>query len=112
MAIARLSVKNPVPANLRIAVIHNGGGGIFRWLDGPERTGLVESHFEWQHDTELRPLCDLHGIIHERVSDATALRNALDLWWQPSEAPKVLEIATPSESSAAAYKAYMQAVRP
>ena len=103
---------HPLPANLRIAVVHNGGGGIFRWLDGPERTGLVESHFEWRHDMELRPLCDLHGLIHERVSDATALRDALDLWWQPSDAPKVLEIATPSESSAAAYKAYMQAVRP
>lgn len=101
----------PLPADLRIAVIHNGGGGIFRWLDGPERTGLGPSHFEWQHDTELRPLCDLHGLIHERVEDEDSLKSALMDWWSPAEAPKVLEIVTPSEESATAYFRYMEAVR-
>jgi 2-succinyl-5-enolpyruvyl-6-hydroxy-3-cyclohexene-1-carboxylate synthase len=101
----------PLPADLRIAVIHNGGGGIFRWLDGPERTGLGPSHFEWQHDTELRPLCDLHGLIHDRVEDEDSLKSALMDWWSPAEAPKVLEIVTPSEESATAYFRYMEAVR-
>lgn len=102
----------PLPSTLRIAVIHNGGGGIFRWLDGPERTGLSASHFEWRHATALAPLCELHGLIHERVTDARGLRNALEGWWAPSAVPKVLEIATPSEESTEAYRAYMQAVRP
>ena len=102
----------PLPSDLRVAVIHNGGGGIFRWLDGPERTGLAASHFEWQHDTALRPLCDLHGLIHERVTDARGLQEAMQHWWAPSEAPKVLEIATPRAESAEAYRAYMRDVRP
>jgi 2-succinyl-5-enolpyruvyl-6-hydroxy-3-cyclohexene-1-carboxylate synthase len=101
----------PLPTQVRIAVIHNGGGGIFRWLDGPERTDVGASHFEWQHDTDLRPLCDLHGLIHERVEDEEALRAALKEWWSPAEAPKVLEIVTPREESAAAYFRYMEAVR-
>ena len=45
---------HPLPAELRMAVIHNGGGGVFRWLDGPQRTGLLESHFEMRHGLELR----------------------------------------------------------
>ena len=103
---------HPMPEALRVAVIHNGGGGIFRWLDGPERTGLAESHFEWCHDTELRPLCDLHGLIHERVEDEVGLRAALDSWWSPSEVPKVLEIVTSGPESADAHRRYMEAVRP
>lgn len=102
---------HPLPTDLRIAVIHNGGGGIFRWLDGPDRTRMATSHFEWQHDTELRPLCDLHGLEHERVTDETALRLALRDWWTPSDAPKVLEIVTPGEQSAAEYLRYMEFVR-
>lgn len=103
---------HPLPRSLRVAVIHNGGGGIFRWLDGPARTGALESHFEWQHDLELRPLCDLHGLIHQTVSSADALKSALADWWSPSESPKVLEIRTPGETSAQAYAHYMRAVQP
>lgn len=101
---------HPLPADLRVAVIHNGGGGVFRWLDGPDRTGLLESHFEMRHGLELRSLCDLHGLEHQRVTDADSLRQALTDWWSPSEAPRVLEIATPPEASAEAYRAYMEAV--
>ena len=101
---------HPLPADLRVAVIHNGGGGVFRWLDGPDRTGLLESHFEMRHGLELRSLCDLHGLEHQRVTDRDSLRQALTNWWSPSEAPRVLEIATPPEVSAEAYRAYMAAV--
>lgn len=102
---------NPLPHALRIAVVHNGGGGIFRWLDGPARTGLLESHFEWRHDVDLRPLCDLHGLVHQRVESAAELASALEDWWMPSETPKVLEIVTDGPESAAAHRAYMEAVR-
>ena len=100
----------PLPGALRIAVIHNGGGGIFRWLDGPSKTGLLESHFEWKHTTELGPLCALHGLQHERVCDEAGLEKALIDWWSPSQAPKVLEIVTPGPESAATYARYMKAV--
>jgi 2-succinyl-5-enolpyruvyl-6-hydroxy-3-cyclohexene-1-carboxylate synthase len=100
----------PLPQSLRIAVIHNGGGGIFRWIDGPAETGLLESHFEWQHSTDLRPLCELHGLIHHRIHDEAGLQEALRNWWAPSPAPQVLEILTPGAESAAAYARYMEAV--
>jgi 2-succinyl-5-enolpyruvyl-6-hydroxy-3-cyclohexene-1-carboxylate synthase len=37
---------DPEPRNFRVVVVDNGGGEIFRWLDGPERTGLLERYFE------------------------------------------------------------------
>lgn len=37
---------DPEPWNLRVVVVDNGGGEIFRWLDGPERSGLLERYFE------------------------------------------------------------------
>ena len=101
---------HPLPAELRVAVIHNGGGGVFRWLDGPQKTGLLESHFEMRHGLELRSICDLHGLEHKRVTGMDALREALVDWWSPSDVPRVLEIATPSKASAEAHRAYMEAV--
>lgn len=101
---------HPLPSSLRIAVLNNSGGGVFRWLDGPQRTGLLESHFEMRHGVELRALCDLHGLEHQRVTNAEGLQLALADWWSDSDVPRVLEIATPPEVSAEAYKAYMAAV--
>jgi len=100
----------PLPSTLRIAVIHNGGGGIFRWLDGPAQTGLLESHFEWNHSIALRPLCEMHGLIYQRVTGEAELREALKDWWAPSNTPKVLEVSTPGPESAVAYARYMETV--
>ena len=103
-------IVDPLPTDLRVAVIHNGGGGVFRWLDGPQRTGLLHSHFEMRHGLQLRALCDLHGLEHQRVNDENGLKAALKGWWTPSDSPRLLEICTPSEESADVYKAYMAAV--
>ena len=65
----------------------------FQWLPGPQ-SGL-ESHFEMRHGLELRAVCDLHGLEHQRVETADALRVALQDWWSDVEVPRVLEIATP-----------------
>ncbi len=101
---------HPLPTTLRIAVIHNGGGGVFRWLPGPVRTGLLDSHFEMRHGLELRAVCDLHGLEHQRVETMDDLQEALQDWWSTSEAPRVLEIATPPERSAEAHSVYMERV--
>lgn len=37
---------DPEPANLRVVVVDNGGGAIFRWLKGPADSGLLERYFE------------------------------------------------------------------
>ena len=101
---------HPLPATLRVAVIHNGGGGVFRWLPGPVRTGLLESHFEMRHSLELRSICDLHGLEHQRVASMDSLQSALKSWWSEGDVPRVLEIATPPEGSAEAHAAYMERV--
>ena len=101
---------HPLPATLRIAVIHNGGGGVFRWLPGPIKTGLLPTHFEMRHGLELRSVCDLHGLEHQRVESMAELDAALEHWWSESEVPRVLEIATPPEQSAEAHAAYMERV--
>ena len=101
---------HPLPATLRIAVIHNGGGGVFRWLPGPIKTGLLPTHFEMRHGLELRSVCDLHGLEHQRVESMAELEAVLEHWWSESEVPRVMEIATPPEQSAEAHAAYMERV--
>ena len=41
-----LALTERIPSNFNVIVINNGGGEIFRWLDGPESIGLVDKYFE------------------------------------------------------------------
>ncbi len=45
--------------DLRIIVINNGGGGIFRILPGMENSQNFETFFETVQDLELQSLCSL-----------------------------------------------------
>ena len=43
---ANALLTDPMPPELRIVVMNNGGGGIFRWLPGTQHPDLFERHFE------------------------------------------------------------------
>jgi hypothetical protein len=45
----------PFPSNLRVVVIDNAGGQIFRWLPGPTSVGLTEPYFAAPPTASLRP---------------------------------------------------------
>jgi 2-succinyl-5-enolpyruvyl-6-hydroxy-3-cyclohexene-1-carboxylate synthase len=84
-----------LPANLRIIVINNGGGGIFRIIDSKEAP-LLEEYFEAAHGTKLEPFVKAFGIPYYSAYDEESLRQGLSELYQPGNTkPVVLEVFTP-----------------
>jgi len=69
--------NNHLPANLKIILIHNGGGGIFRFLDGPDQTGLLEEYFEASHRTSARNIALAFGLDYAEAGNAEQLKEIL-----------------------------------
>jgi len=81
--------------DLRIIVINNGGGGIFRILPGMENSQNFETYFETVQDLDLQKLCSLFNINHLEAADKNTLNTALSTFYSPSNSPVLLEIKTP-----------------
>jgi len=81
--------------DLRVLVINNAGGGIFRILPGDKTATNFKTFFETTHELTAAPLCEQFGLGYERCSDHESLSKALQTFYQPSSHPKLLEIVTP-----------------
>lgn len=91
---------------LRIIVINNQGGGIFRFIDGPEKTGLLENYFEARHQTSAKPLAEMNELDYLEASNLNELQEQLPVFFAPSKRPVILEIKTPPEISSEQLKQY------
>lgn len=84
-----------IPANFKIIVINNGGGGIFRILPGHAETPVFTTYFETAHNLTAEHLAKMYGFIYQSASDELTLQTALDEFMKQSDKPKVLEVFTP-----------------
>ncbi len=67
-----------VPANLRIYLINNGGGNIFRIIDGPSRQAELESHFVTNTGRTASNIAQEAGLVYCPISSANELEEALN----------------------------------
>lgn len=58
-----------LPQNLKIVVLNNAGGNIFRMIDGPGSLPELETFFETRHSFSAQRTCEDSGIAYFRVSD-------------------------------------------
>lgn len=87
--------------NLRIVVINNGGGGIFRIIPGPSSTPQLEQYFEAHHRIDGEHICKAFDINYHKAHATTDLEEAISKLYGPSAngRPTVLEIFTPRETN-------------
>lgn len=95
-----------LPLNLRIVVICNGGGGIFRILAGVSELSESETCFETVRRVDVEGYARLHGIDFYRAADAASLRNLLPRFFQETGRVAILAIETPRLLNAEVLKAY------
>ena len=107
-----LWIENQNP-NLRMIVVNNSGGGIFRFIDGPSKTNQLEKFFEAKHQTELSHLSKAYNINYGKAQNEEELIKELEQFFQPSEnnRPKILEIFTPREENDKVLKAYFGSLK-
>ena len=108
--VAALSLPG-IPDRMRIIVIDNNGGGIFRFIPSTSRLEERERYFCCAPQLPLRHLAEGYGWEYHEATDATTLRESLSMLLS---SPKrgVLRIVCDGESSAAILRQYMQITVP
>ncbi|MCH2225129.1 MAG: 2-succinyl-5-enolpyruvyl-6-hydroxy-3-cyclohexene-1-carboxylic-acid synthase [Crocinitomicaceae bacterium] len=83
--------------NLRIFLINNSGGGIFRIIDGPRESEQLETYFEAQHDTKAEYICKAFDINYNKADSLESIESQLpEFYADNSNRPKLMEISTPN----------------
>ena len=59
----------PFPSNLKVIIINNSGGGIFRIIDGPNKTEELEPFFEASHKHSCKNICIGFGKKCSQISE-------------------------------------------
>ncbi len=93
------------PDNLKIVLINNGGGGIFRFIDGPSHVPASEQHFVAKHTTKAEGLVRNFGVAYASANELESFTNKYkDLL--ASDKAGVLEVFTPAEKNAEILRGY------
>jgi len=100
------------PDNLRIVVINNQGGDIFRLIDGPSRQPECEALFATPRNLNLQALASGWGCDTIRATNAFQLNEALGkLHTRPTgRGPVVLEVLTEPKANQIVYQSYQKAL--
>lgn len=88
--------NNKLSKNLKIIVMNNGGGGIFRFIKGPSDLEEGEEFFETPHQVAIHQLAAAYGLNYLCAQNEKELKQAmrsLYAW----EKPTILEVITPRE---------------
>jgi len=93
---------------LRVIVINNGGGGIFRIIDGPEDEKEMQALFETRHTREISGLVKAFGLNYFSAKNREQLEKTIIEFYKPSDTPAVLEIKTNPELNSETLKKYFQ----
>jgi 2-succinyl-5-enolpyruvyl-6-hydroxy-3-cyclohexene-1-carboxylate synthase len=98
--------------HMRVIVMDNGGGNIFRYIEGPDRDPALLKWFDSPHGRDPLGLARSFGLPCYEAFDMTSLKNALDLLYQPHDNAAVLVVRTDAELSPNVLRNYFSALRP
>jgi len=92
------------PENLKIIVLNDGGGGIFRLLDGPKRMEFFEEFSVTHHPVSLELLSGAFGRGFSRAANLDELDRQLVALFTPVKGPAVLEVDTSKSENSRIFK--------
>jgi len=84
-----------LPTNLRIIIINNGGGGIFKIIPGPSTTKQYKQYFATEQNQSAEYLAKAFNCEYFAVHDEYTLSKYLDMLFSESFVkPPILEVFT------------------
>lgn len=92
------------PGNLKIVVLNDGGGGIFRLLEGPDRMDFFEEFSVTHHPVSLELLSGAFGRLASRATSMEELEQHLPALWSPGHGISVLEVDSSGCDNSLIYK--------
>ncbi|HRW70238.1 2-succinyl-5-enolpyruvyl-6-hydroxy-3-cyclohexene-1-carboxylic-acid synthase [Lentimicrobium sp.] len=102
--------NNHLPPSLRIILINNGGGNIFRVIPGPDRYEELEPYIETSHRFNAEGIAKNFGVNYYPAADQASLLKLLPAFYGPqnNNQPALLEIFTPAVTSAETLRNYFK----
>ncbi len=95
-------------ANLKVIIINNGGGSIFRFIPGPDTTPFLEEFFESKHHWNAEGIARAFNIHYYRAANEWELKAQLPVLYKMNKRPGILEIITSSELSTEVLKNFFK----
>lgn len=95
-------------SNLKIIVINNQGGGIFKFIPGPDTTPNLEEFFETKHNWSAKYICKAFGVDYRKAEDIEDLQSKLPKFFNERVGPALLEIFTPSNENGKILREYFR----
>jgi 2-succinyl-5-enolpyruvyl-6-hydroxy-3-cyclohexene-1-carboxylate synthase len=88
---------NDIPQNLRIIILNNHGGGIFRLIDGPKQLNELEEYFETQQKLNAENTAKDFGIRYFSTGSVSKLPELLNTFFSMETGAAILEIESKSK---------------
>lgn len=101
--------NNYLPKNLKIIVINNAGGGIFKILPGPKKSNAL-AYFETPHHRNAEEISKMFGFQYQKTTTIVELKTILPNFFISNKSPQLLEVFTPSNSNDKILKDYFNSL--
>jgi 2-succinyl-5-enolpyruvyl-6-hydroxy-3-cyclohexene-1-carboxylate synthase len=101
-----------ISRNLRIIVIHNGGGNIFSLIKGPSDSPAFAEHFFAENTHKAEILAKAFGIDYSKAENETELSLALNQLYSPEQnQAALLEVFTDAEVNVKVFRELFRKVK-
>ncbi|MBL3655314.1 2-succinyl-5-enolpyruvyl-6-hydroxy-3-cyclohexene-1-carboxylic-acid synthase [Fulvivirga sediminis] len=94
--------------NLRILLLNNHAGGIFRIINGPSKLPELEEFFETKQQLNAKLLAQEHGFEYLNCDKKTKFKNYLKSFLEDDGIPKIMEIESDSATNTEILKTFKQ----
>lgn len=98
--------------NLRIILINNSGGDIFKIIEGPDQTDCLENYFHATHKYSAEYICKAFDIHYMRANSIDTIENQMIDFYEikNDKRPVLLEVFTPTKTNSSILKEYFKAL--
>lgn len=98
-------------SNLRIVVLNNHGGAIFKMIDGPGNVPEADEYFVTNQKLTARSLAQEFDFDYLKLDSLKKLKNLLKDFMEEDGRTKILEIETSSESAKKTIEEFREHIR-
>ncbi len=95
------------PENLKIVVLNDDGGGIFRLLKGPSEMKFFEEFLVTHHPVFPELLAKSFGRQAAHVGNMEELKGAIDVLFNPGSTLSVLDVDTSKQENSLIFKEFI-----
>jgi 2-succinyl-5-enolpyruvyl-6-hydroxy-3-cyclohexene-1-carboxylate synthase len=102
--------NNYMPNNLRIVILNNHGGGIFRIIDGPNKLPELDEYFETQQKLIAENTAKDHNLAYQLCKDKETFERYLKGFFAASPNSKILEVETDSKTNTEIFQKFKKSI--